>query len=278
MARRKHVEEHVNHEAWAIPYGDLITLLLAFFVVMYATSTLNEGKYRVLSDSIVAAFRGTPRAPTPIQLNMATHADQSNLRGLARMPLDQAPQNLLRQQKVHLPIPVDAQVARAVDQKAKAQQVLGDIAAQMEESLAELIASDDVRLRQTQRGLEVAIGSDLLFGSGQASLAKEANSALAQVAKILAPYQAPITIEGHTDDRPIATSRFPSNWELSAGRAGRVVRLFADSGIDPQRLTIRAYGEHRPEASNSTEEGRNRNRRVLIIVQAALESELLKAP
>jgi chemotaxis protein MotB len=258
----------MNHEAWAIPYGDLITLLLAFFVVMYATSTLNEGKYRVLSDSIVAAFRGTPRAPTPIQLNMATHADQSNLRGLARMPLDQAPQNLLRQQKVHLPIPVDAQEARAVDQRAKSQQVLTDIAAQMEETLAALIASDDVRLRQTERGLEVAIGSDLLFASGQADLAPEASAALAQVASILAPYTAPISIEGHTDNRPISTPRFPSNWELSAGRAGRVVRLFADSGISAQRLTIRAFGEHRPEAANTTEEGRSRNRRVLIIVQA----------
>lgn len=271
MARRKHVEEHVNHEAWAIPYGDLITLLLAFFVVMYATSTLNEGKYRVLSDSIVAAFRGTPRSPTPIQLNMATHVDQSSLRGLARMPLDQAPQNLLRQHKVHLPIPVDAVEARAVDERAKARKILGDIATQMEDSLADLIASEDVRVRQTVRGLEVAIGSDLLFASGRADLAPEAIAALTKVASILAPYATRITIEGHTDNRPISTSRFPSNWELSAGRAGRVVRLFADRGIDAQRLTIRAFGEHRPEASNATEQGRSRNRRVLVIVQAGVD-------
>ncbi len=262
--RRKKHEDHVNHEAWAIPYGDLITLLLAFFVVMYATSSLNEGKYRVLSYSIAAAFHNTPRAIAPVQIGQPEEGSASYDGTLQALPRDTLHNRM--QQGSLIPVPFPAPGAQAGSTNS-APDPMDAIQEELHDSLKELEANGDVRIRRGKDGIEIAIGSDLLFASGSATLSSSSEEVLRSLAQILAAQPNGIVVEGHTDNIPIRNQRFPSNWELSAGRAGRVLRLFSETGVDGTRMSMRAYGEQRPEVSNTTPEGRAQNRRVVVIVQ-----------
>jgi len=269
MARKKKHEEHTNHEAWAIPYGDLITLLLAFFVVMYAISSVNEGKYRVLSESLAAAFRGAPKSMKPIQLgdNKATTAGEGRLsvepRSITDPGLIQMPKETI-ETRSNERSQVEELDARARELEAR----LTVMADEIREALSDLIEMELVRVRQTPFWLQLEVKTDILFPVGVAEISDSALPTLQRVAEILKPFPNPIRIEGHTDDVPIRTSRFPSNWELSAGRAASVVRLFENAGIEPIRLAAIGLGEHRPVDDNETAEGRNRNRRVVIVILA----------
>ncbi len=274
MARKKRHEEHENHEAWAIPYGDLVTLLLAFFVVMYAISTVNEGKYRVLSDSLVAAFRGTPMTLEPVQTGekqVGSGADiqvsivqQATMVGQPRSMLEtHQPQSEPRQfgagsdtgkqTPEHLP---SSETTRALQK----------VADEVERAMSDLVDKDLVIVRRHDFWVEVEIRTDLLFPSGSATLSPPAVKALDQLAGTLVPFPNPIRVEGHTDNRPINTAAFPSNWELSAARAASVVHLFTKQGMNPERLAVIGLGENRPAVSNNTPEGRNANRRVLLVI------------
>jgi chemotaxis protein MotB len=266
MARKKRHEDHQNHEAWAIPYGDLITLLLAFFVVMYSMSSVNEGKYRILSDSLVAAFRGTPKTMSPIQLgNKApTGRDHENQPAMASGTTP------IRLPGETLPSGGEAAPERAA---AAGQGSLERMAGEVREALQGLIDVGDVRIRETRRWLEVEINTDILFASGDARVAEPALPVIDKLARILGPFPNPIRVEGHTDNVPIRTAVFPSNWELSAARAANVVQLFTRGGIDPARLEIIGLGEYHPVDDNTSAEGRNRNRRVVIIVLEAPQAE-----
>ncbi|MBB5016615.1 flagellar motor protein MotD [Rehaibacterium terrae] len=278
MARRKGHEEHVNHEAWAIPYGDLVTLLLAFFVVMYAISSLNEGKYRVLADALAEAFGGPPRTIRPIQLGdiqprgseMDRAPPMTNLgaRGpVAPMPLSNwttRPQ-ISRSHRSG----TDA-AAAAIDRAAlaRAQAQLNAITVRVEEALSELIERRLVKVTRNHYWLEIEIKSDILFASGVAVPHTPAIDTLERLGEALQPFPNPLRIEGHTDDVPIHTLQFPSNWELSAARAASVVRIFAGRGVEPARMAVIGYGEFRPLRDNATAEGRNANRRVVVVVLA----------
>ena len=286
MARKKRPEEHVNHEAWAIPYADLITLLLAFFVVMYAVSSVNEGKYRVLAESMVAAFRGPPRTTNPIQLG------DTNPSGTTDVGVRQSlPTGVMDPRTVHLPRGRLPEQLRENDRGTSDDSVesvepgggfrsqegvesggIARIAEEVREALSEMIDSEEVRVRETEFWLEVEVQTDILFPTGVARVSEAAQEPLQRLSNILAGFPNPIRVEGHTDDLPIRTERFPSNWELSAARAASVVRLFEEQGVQPSRLAAVGYGEHFPEADNATAEGRNRNRRVLVVVLAADES------
>jgi chemotaxis protein MotB len=123
-----------------------------------------------------------------------------------------------------------------------------------------------VRLTQHARGLTVDIGAGALFAPGQAALKEEAHAVLVAVAKVLREGSEPLEVEGHTDDTPINTTAFPSNWELSATRASTVVRMLIEQNVAPARLAAIGYGEYRPNESNDTAEGRARNRRVSITI------------
>ncbi len=271
MARKKAHEEHANHEAWAIPYADLMTLLLAFFVVMYAISSLNEGKYRVMADALNAAFGGVPRTMTPIQVG------QTQLKGSdfdrpspIRSGAKAGPTAPTPSPDVSLLSAMASQMRMSLDSKQiiGAQQQLARIAADLEQALEPLIQRDLVVVRRSELWLEVQINSDILFPTGSATLDAEARQTVAKLAEVLAPVPNRIRIEGHTDDRPINTYQFPSNWELSAARAASVVHLFAGDGIAPERLSMIGYGQFRPVADNASDEGRNANRRVLLIILA----------
>lgn len=272
MAKKHRHEDHVNHEAWAIPYGDLVTLLLAFFVVMYSISSVNEGKYRVLSQSMVAAFNGTPKTVQPIQVGeQPTAGPQSSLIDSLK-PAAPATELIPRMATPGLPERATVAVrgservrgaAGGGDQGARE---LAELAREIENAMAPLIADELIMVRRNEQWLEVEIKTDILFPSAVAAISPGAQTVLDELAQIFARFPNAIRVEGYTDDRPINTPVFPSNWELSAARAASVVRRFAEHGVAAQRLGIVGWGEQRPADDNSTEAGRNRNRRVLIVV------------
>jgi chemotaxis protein MotB len=278
MSRRlKKHEEHQNHEAWAIPYADLVTLLFAFFVVMYALSSINEGKYRLLSDSLFAAFRGTPRSPKPIQAGdkqvgsgadiQTTIVQQAMLAGQPRSLLVPVPLAEISQRKTSRPLPIASKLPPSPPTTAAtASAILTRVAAQVELAMDDLVKKGLVVVRRSDFWIEVEIRTDILFPSGGARPEPYAVSVIEQLADILAPFENPIRVEGHTDNVPIKTAAFGSNWELSAARAASVVRLLSKRGVVPARLAIIGFGEYRPMASNDTLEGRNANRRVEIVI------------
>jgi chemotaxis protein MotB len=243
MARRKHVEEHDNLERWMVSYADFVTLLFAFFVVMYAISQVNEGKYKVLSDSIINAFRNISVTESGRTM-VIVPAPQAQPTPAAKPQTDG-----VRQQ-----------------QRDKMRNVARDILKVMEP----LIQQGKVRVLETSRGVTIEINDSILFSPGQAQLQLPSVKALRAIGEVLVDTEFPIIIEGHTDNVPISTPMFPSNWELSAVRATTVLRLFADVGVTPDRLTAIGYGETRPVEPNLLADGRARNRRVSILIESAI--------
>lgn len=267
MARKKKHEEHLNHEAWAIPYGDLVTLLFALFTVMYAMSSVNEGKYRILSDSLVAAFRGAPTSNRPIKIGEAAKgqggdAQLSGVTPTALMKL-RDPRPMVDPAVHSAEKDIGGGAAISVHDPRAA---IFKMAQEVRAALQDLIDQQMVRVRESALSLEVEIKTDILFPSGVATVSPGAVPVIQKVAEILKPFPNPIRVEGHTDDRPIRTALFPSNWELSAARAANVVQLFTKDGVDPRRMEVLGLGEQHPVAPNDTVEGRNSNRRVVIVV------------
>lgn len=244
MARRRREEEHENHERWLVSYADFITLLFAFFVVMYAISSVNEGKYKVLSNALNNAFKNVTASPGGQPIAAIQGAPPLPVKPIAK------PDKLVEQKKV--------------EQRKKMKNVANEIM----DALQPLIAQGKVKLLETSRGVTIEINDSILFSPGQASLQTASISAMRAIASVLAGADFPITIEGHTDNIPIATLQFPSNWELSAMRATTVLRLFNDGGVGAERLTAIGYGETRPVETNTTVEGRARNRRVSILIDS----------
>lgn len=279
MARKHKHEEHLNAEAWAIPYGDLVTLLLALFVVMYAMSSVNEGKYRVLSESLNEAFHGTPRVSRPIQIG------EQSAHGIGGAP-PAAPSRPRREQggtgmpdSLHglgavlpsagVPLPMKERGESAAD--AGEREALRRIAHEVEAALGDLISKDIIIVRRKDNRLEIEIKTDILFASGVAAVAEPARPVLAKLGGILAHFPNRIRVEGHTDDMPIATAAFPSNWELSAARATSVVHVLIGAGLLPEQLSVAGYGEFQPAVANDSVEHRNRNRRVVLVILASEE-------
>jgi len=263
---RRH-EEHVNHEGWAIPYGDLITLLLAFFVVMYAISSVNAGKYRVLSDSLYAAFRGTPRTMEPVQTGEKQVGSGTDLvQPLLKGALHTSPQTPLPTRASPEPQAVPQEVSARSAALAQASQALAHVADQVEQAMQDLVQRGMVTVRRNDLWIAVEIRADILFPSGVAQLSPSATGVIEQLATVLAPLPNVIRVEGHTDNVPIRTSVFYSNWELSAARAGSVVRTLAAHGVAPGRLAVVGLGEEHPVQSNDTPQGRNANRRVAVVI------------
>jgi chemotaxis protein MotB len=273
MPRRKKHEDHLNHEAWAIPYGDLVTLLLAFFVVMYAISSVNEGKYRVLSDSLFAAFRGAPRTMQPIQVGekqvgsgadvKTTLVEQAMIEGQPRSMLAPVPV------KTGMPQSPSAEASDISMKQSARARALQQVADQVARAMDDLVKANLVVVRRTDFWIEVEIKTDILFPSASAQLEPNAVGVIEKLGEAVAPFPNPIRVEGHTDNRPIKTVAFISNWELSAARAGSVVRVLASKGVAPSRLAVIGYGENRPMLANDSVEGRNANRRVVVVILSA---------
>lgn len=240
MARRRFQEEPDNHERWMVSYADFITLLFAFFVVMYSISSLNEGKYKILSDSLVGVFNQPDRAIKPIPIG-------------EERPRTTEPNELQNDDSTRAPDPLES------------------IMKSMREAFSDLIGANQLTLRGNEMWVEIELNSSLLFPSGDALPNDQAFELVERVARILAPFDNPIRVEGFTDNLPINTAQYPTNWELSAARAGSVVRMLAADGVAPSRLAAVGYGEFQPIADNATLEGRARNRRVVLVISRHLD-------
>ncbi len=240
MRRRRVADIVVDHDRWLVSYSDFVTLLFAFFVVMYSISQVNEGKYKILSSELLEAFKVTPSAIKPIQVGDPSLSVDTSV-------IDPDKKNS----------ETDDQ-GEAVDLMALSDQFLAEF--------SDLVSDSTLKVFGNELWLEVELNSNVLFSSGQASPSNAAVSIFEDVAKILSQFNNPVQVEGFTDNVPIKNQRFNNNWELSSARAASVVNLLERFGIAPKRLSAVGYGEYRPIADNTTENGRSENRRVVLMI------------
>ncbi|WP_166265220.1 flagellar motor protein MotD [Marinobacter caseinilyticus] len=245
--RRSTRDEFHNKERWLISYADFITLLFAFFVVMYSVSSVNEGKYKVLSETLTGVFNAPQRTVNPIEVG------------------EQAPETLPSREQV-IPLPVTEAPRNPETDEQQRSEALRAMADQLALEFDELINQGVVTLETSDRWIELSLRNSLLFGSGDAEPHFDAFELLESIARVLTSRDNAVRVEGFTDNRPIQTSAFPSNWELSTARAAAVVRVLAMEGVEPQRMAAIGYGEFQPVARNDTNEGRSRNRRVVLLI------------
>jgi len=218
-------DEDDNLDRWLLTYADLITLLLAFFIVMYSMSQLDAKKFGRMTDALTGVLKGGPSILRSAQQNDKTGHGLLNVGSLSM-------------------------IQRRIDNR-----------------IAAIDKNGEIETELSERGLVVHITESALFGLGSADLESRARSVLNSVAEIVKPLPNDIRIEGHTDDRPINTPVYPSNWELSSARATSVVRFFIDEhNISPDRISALGYGEFRPVRPNNSEENRAQNRRVDIVI------------
>jgi len=252
VPRRRPVEVSVNHERWLVSYADFITLLFAFFVVMYSISQVNQSKYRVLSNTLLEAFSDEgARAIDVIQVGELSRSSEPSVIDTPAMVEVVGEEGTKGQ-------PGDG----AFDKTAELPQ-LSDM---FEDEFADLITDEQVQIHSNEFWLEIELKAGILFDSADAEPSIVAESIFADMAQLLKGWDNPIQVEGFTDNIPINNSRFPSNWELSAARASSVVKLLMKGGVAPERLSAVGYGEFQPVASNANAQGRTANRRVVLMV------------
>lgn len=252
MARRRKHPEHENHERWLVSYADFITLLFAFFVVMFASSQSDKGKAQQVSDAVKKALDGQ-RMSAMVAAVLGGHVDDRGkgaamLKGPAgsETPGQPRPEELRRQQQLAELLP--------------SLEVLSS-------NLKEEIDKGEIKLSMEDRGLVVSFAQAALFPSGEDVISSGAYSGLEKVAAAIARLPNPVRLEGHTDARPINTPRFHSNWDLSTARAIALLKILSERfQVPPGKLSVAGYADTAPLAPNDTEEGRTRNRRVDIIV------------
>ncbi|MBI3014743.1 MAG: OmpA family protein [Candidatus Tectomicrobia bacterium] len=260
MARKKKEEAPENQERWLVSYADVITLLFAFFVVMYSISEVNAKKLKRVGSSFQAAF------------NFIGLAGQGKA---SIFPAEQ------KQQAVSLPLGEKA--AGRGEGEGGYDVILAQIQNEIFKTLREEIQvrkiRDLARLRVDERGLVVSLAASEFYRPGETTLVPNLVPVVDKLAEILKPLKIPIRIEGHTDNTPVLTKAYPSNWDLSTARAVNLVRYLSErSGIDPRRLSAAGYGEFRPLVSNDSEEGRGMNRRVDIVILNIRENHVEPSP
>ena len=251
--RRRLQEEHENKERWLVSYADFITLLFAFFVVMYSISSVNEGKYKVLSQSLEGVFNGAPKTVKPIQIGEISPRNEIDTKDeLAVSPITGA---LDAQEKEKTkPDPNDPNLQ------------LDKIAGEFQDSFSDLIFNDKVSVKKQDDWIEISLDDTVVFNSGGVEPIDEALPIIEKIAVIMQDHDNAMLVEGHTDNVPIRSSVFPSNWELSAARAASVVRYLALEGISAKRMGAMGYGQFQPVARNDTAAGRRKNRRVVLLI------------
>jgi chemotaxis protein MotB len=257
---KKAAEKAPNHERWVISYADFMTLLLATFVVLYAVSSINVSRYREAAEAFSNVFNGKvivehrgkgaqpngifEHNPAPIKLPMAR-------------PLTPPPPNAPK-----VPDKVRERVAKLNQAYANLTHLLHDV-----------IATGQVHIAHNGLSVVIDINASVLFQSGSADLTTSALGVIDQIGWVLKDLPYAIQVNGYTDDAPIHTAEFDSNWELSAVRAMSVVRRFVSDGVNPAQLVGAGYGQYHPIASNDTPEGMAKNRRVSIVVVSADNDE-----
>jgi len=256
MSRRKRHPQHANHERWLVSYADFITLMFAFFVVMYSAAQVDQRKVGKLSRAIQEAFQ---------QLGIF---ETSN----TRMPLSATDPMPLNKTQLIENVAHTTNLKRLVDSTpgqlgAGVQPGLADLRRELERVLGPEIQRKEVAIEVKREGLVVSLREIGFFDSGSAALRPDSQAAVARIGQALAQLSNNVRVEGHTDNVPIHTARFASNWELSTARATEIVRLFVTRfGLEPARLSAGGYAEFHPVAPNETAEGRALNRRVDVVV------------
>jgi chemotaxis protein MotB len=215
-----------GHDRWLLSYADLVTLLLALFTTLYAASTVDAKKLRPLETSLREAFDAPPMIEAIVPLG-------------AIVP----------------PVTV-----------VTGQTAPDELHLRLMKELAEALRLERVDIRRDARGLVVSLPENAAFAVGSPDVSGEARGIIGRVAAAVAPTQTAIRIEGHTDDVPIRTTRYVSNWELSTARASAVVAYLVETGFDPARLSAAGYGEFHPRVANDTPENRARNRRIDVVI------------
>lgn len=228
----------MSHERWLVSYADFITLLFAFFTTLYAISTVDARKLTAVVDSMQSAFAAVDPATR----------DARSGRGAGGVPA-----------RLELPVKPPGDTGRDSVE-------LREVKAKLDVRLDREIEAGAVRLEMDPRGLVISIREAGSFPTGSADLSLAAQTGLGQIAETLAEVGNAARVEGHTDDVPIHTDRYRSNWELSTARATAVVAFFVAAGLSPTRLSAAGYGEFHPRVANDTPEGRAQNRRVDVVV------------
>ena len=228
MGRRKDKpSEKKGGDSWIMTYGDMMSLLLTFFVLIVSFSSIQESKFQQVALSLQGAFGVMNKPPTVVQMPQLMIPNMS---------------------------------------KKEREDILQEIR-RLERSLLDTGLDKEVDIKVTERGIAFRINAPFLFDSGRARLREENIAVLEKLAGFFQRFDYPLRVEGHTDSVPINNERFPSNWELSAARSVAVARFFQGAGVPPERMAALGYGEYHPLASNETAEGRAKNRRVEIFLK-----------
>jgi len=248
MSRRRVEEQDLHSQRWVISYADFITLLFAFFVVMYAISSVNEEKYRQVTESFAGVFSGQDGALRPT-IGGKLDSDPAGI------GIFQGGESLKENPTVSIvpPNPENSAALKAIGE-------------QMEMQFKKLISNGSVAVQSNNLWVALELGANLVYPEGGALPAITTDPVFERVAKILEPYDNPIHVEGYTDSQFISSDQYPSNWELSAARAAGVVRILEMNGVKAQRMAAVGFGEYQPHADNDTESGRQINRRIMIVV------------
>jgi chemotaxis protein MotB len=246
MRKKKHAE-HENHERWLVSYADFITLLFAFFVVMFASSQGDKGKAQQVSDGVKKALEG------------------DNISALVAAIINGPAKEKPGKDKITVP-----EAPEATREQDRRQQQLAELMPSLRVLSSELddeVRSGKIEINMTDRGLVVSFAQAALFPSGEDFISTDAYESIGKVAAAIARLPNPVRLEGHTDARPINTSRFHSNWDLSSARAIALLKILTERFAVPAgKLSVAGYADTAPLSSNATEEGRGRNRRVDIVV------------
>jgi chemotaxis protein MotB len=249
--RQRHAEEALSHERWLVSYADFMTLLFAFFVVLFAATYRDNQAVRKISKAIHNGFQTMGAFPS----------DESGVGGPFATTAPGADKSPSRIQN-------DPTATTSASDGSEAD--MQELRRQLEAAMGQELRNHEVVIQVTPEGFVISLKELGFFNSGQAELLPGASEKIVRIAKVLSRPGLDIRIEGHSDNQPIHTTEFRSNWELSAARAMAVLRLLVDdSGFDPKRVSASGYGEYHPVADNASTEGRRMNRRVdLVVVQS----------
>ena len=254
MARKKEPEKHANHERWLVSYADFITLLFAVFVVLYAMGQSDKKKVEEVMQAIQQSFGMSTAGATAPKVNVIPS------QAITIIP------SLKPEIKV-----VPSGRTRSGQTKIRAEEKdFRQIKSAVEAYLIKQGAQTKVTLEITRRGLIVSLKEAGFFNSGQSAIKPEAYELINTIAEVMTQYNNPLRLEGHTDNVPISTAQFPSNWELSTSRATHGLKYLLKSfDVDPNKISATGYAEFRPIADNATPEGRAKNRRVDLVMLSA---------
>ncbi|HEY3330508.1 MAG TPA: OmpA family protein [Capsulimonadaceae bacterium] len=253
MSRKKKHGDHENHERWLLTYADMITLLVAFFIMLYAMSVTNTAKFVKLALSVRSGF-GNVTGNQPSILN--------GMGGGSPLP---AVSPITPVVKPTDPKKIENGGSSNPNSKKTSQ---SEISEQIKKAIEREKLADHVQIRDEERGVVVSVIADqYTFDSGSAALKAPLMPILDKISHVLKPLPNMVRVEGHTDNLPISTDRFPSNWQLSAERASNVLCHFvASDDVSPDRINCVGYGDRRPILPNTTPENRAKNRRVEIVI------------